>query len=56
MIKQQQQHSVEQETNKQTNKHDEQLVIPIVASVKPYLISEHGKSTTVALNRKLTTN
>jgi len=49
-------HSVEQETNKQSNKHDAQLVIPIVASLKPCLRSEQGKSTTVALNHKLTSN
>jgi len=34
--------------NKQTNKDDAQLVIPIVASLKPCFGSEQGKSTTVA--------
>jgi hypothetical protein len=36
------------QTNKQTNKDNAQIVIPIVASLKPCLISEQGKSTTVA--------
>ena len=46
--------SVEQEkqtnkrANKQTNKDDAQLVIPIVASLNPCLRSEQGKSTTIA--------
>jgi hypothetical protein len=40
--------SVEQETNKQTNKHDAQLVISIAVSLKPCLRSEQGKSPPLA--------
>jgi len=42
--------------NKQTHKHDTQLVIPIVASLKHCLSSERVKSTIVALNIELTSN